>query len=174
MGNVEFRHILIERLRQEVDLVLAVLKKHTGQHVNSTDRLSRRETKMTNGPTRATVHPYRSRSCRNNLQQPVAPRRQGPWVHSPSLNGVLGAPPSGRFLFGMPAQGPSRPLRQMAVSWVADLWYGPPLSGGRKPLIHSPRREVVSGPATPRGAHPTASGRLVGVASFWQSALLGS
>ena len=50
---------------------------------------------MTNGPTRATVHPHRSSSCRNNLQQQVAPRRQGPWVPSLSRNGVFGAPPLG-------------------------------------------------------------------------------
>ena len=47
---------------------------------------------MTNGPTRATVHPYRSSSCRNNLQQQVAPRCQGPWVPSLSRNGVLEGP----------------------------------------------------------------------------------
>ena len=70
---------------------------------------------MTKGPTRATVHPYRSSSCRNNLQRPVAPRRQGPWVPSLSRNGVFGSPlrliPTstflwqlGRFLFGLPAR----------------------------------------------------------------------
>ena len=61
---------------------------HTGQAVNSTVRLTENETKMTNGPTCATVHPY-------NLQQQVAPRRQGPWVPSLSRNGFFGAPPLG-------------------------------------------------------------------------------
>ena len=41
--------------------------------------------------------------------------------------------------------------------------------GGRRPLTHSPRREVVSGPAHTRGAHPTASGRLEEVVLFRQS-----
>ena len=44
----------------------------------------------------------------------------------------------------MPARGPSRPLRQMA----------PPLSGGRRPLTHSFRTEVVSEPAPHRGCPP--------------------
>ena len=60
----------------------------------------------------------------------------------------------------MPAWGPSRPLCQLAGSRVVALWYDPPLSGGRRPLTHSPRRVVVSGPANTEGAHPTASGRL--------------
>ena len=63
----------------------------------------------------------------------------------------------------MPAWGPSRPLRQMAGSRVAALWYDPPWSGGRRPLTHSPRREVVSGPATPRVPTP----RLLGVSKEW-------
>ena len=50
---------------------------------------------MTNGPTRATVHPYRCSSCRNNLQQPVAPRCHSPWVPFLSRNGVFGAPSLG-------------------------------------------------------------------------------
>ena len=60
----------------------------------------------------------------------------------------------GRFLFGMPAWGPSRPLRQMAGSRVAALWYDPLLSGGRRPRTHSSRREVVSGPAHTGGCPP--------------------
>ena len=66
---------------------------HTGQAFNSMVRLTGSEMKMTNGPMRATVHPCQSSSCRNNLQQPVAPRRQGRWVPSPSRTGVVGAPP---------------------------------------------------------------------------------
>ena len=50
---------------------------------------------MTNGPTRATVHPYRSSSCRDNMLQPAAPRRHGSWVPSLSRMGFLGAPPLG-------------------------------------------------------------------------------
>ena len=61
--------------------------------------------------------------CHDNLREPVAPRRQGPWVPSPSRTGVFG-PPSpccithagsrvphfgdkwqlGRALFGLPAR----------------------------------------------------------------------
>ena len=66
---------------------------HRSEAVNSTVRLTGSETKMTSGPTRATVHPYRTSSCRNNLQQQVAPRRQGPWVPSLSRNGVFRGPP---------------------------------------------------------------------------------
>ena len=55
---------------------------------------------------------------------------------------------SGRSLFGMPARGPSRPLHRLVGT--PALCYGPPLSGGRRPLTHSPRREVASGPATQR------------------------
>ena len=68
--------------------------------------------------------------------------------------------------------GPSRPL--LVGYRVAALALGPPLPGGRRPLTHSPRREVVSGPAITEGAHPTASGRLGTVALMKQSALLGS
>ena len=57
---------------------------------------------------------------------------------------------------------------------VAALVHGPPLPGGRRPLTHSPQREVVSGPAIMEGADPTASGRREGVALMKQSALLGS
>ena len=63
---------------------------------------------------------------------------------------------SGSCLFGIPARGPSRPLRRMAGSRVAAHWYGPPLSGGRRPPTHSPRREVVSAP------------RLLGVSQEWR------
>ena len=64
---------------------------------------------------------------------------------------------------GMPARGPSRPLRRMAGSRVTALYYGPPLSGGRRPLTHSRRREVVSGPATPRVPTPRLVTRMSGV-----------
>ena len=139
---------------------------HTGQAVNSTVRLTRSETKMTNGPTRATVHPYRSGSCRNNLQQKMAPRRQGPWVPSLSRNGVFGAPPLGviptlvreyfflwqlgLILFGMQARGPSRLLLR--------------LDGSRVAAFCSVRREVVSGPAAQRVPTP----RHLGVSQEWR------
>ena len=64
----------------------------------------------------------------------------------------------GRFLFGLPAR-----LRHLVGFWVAALQLVPPLPGDRMPLTHSPRREVVSGPAT-RGV-PTR--RLLGVAKRW-------
>ena len=78
---------------------------------------------MTNGPMRATVHPFRRSSCRDNMLHPVAPRRQGPWVPSPRTLGLFGVPPFlctdathavsrvplfcgswAAFLFGLPAQ----------------------------------------------------------------------
>ena len=53
----------------------------------------------------------------------------------------------------------SAPCDTWSVLGVAALTHGPPLPGGRRPLTHSPQREVVSGPAITGGAHPTASGR---------------
>ena len=122
---------------------------------------------------------------RDSAQGGVVPRRQGPWVPSLSRTGGLWGPSPwcnthagkrvpfghdwqlGLFLFGMPARGPSRPLRRMAGSRVAA-----PFVRDRRPLTHSPRREAVSGPAHTQGAHPAASGRFGGVALFKQSALL--
>ena len=131
---------------------------------------------MTNGPTPASVHPYRSSSCRNNLQQAVAPRLQGPWFPSPSRTGLLGAPPlraiptlvreylldtSGSWAsFSSRCQPRVRVVPFVEWPVLGSLWYGLPLSGGRRPLTHSPRRKVVSGPATPRVPTP----RLLGVA----------
>ena len=113
---------------------------------------------------------------------PLPHRHWGLWASSPlcaqATHADLRAPLSGdewqlgSCLFRMPARGPSRPLRHLVGFRVAALQHVPPLSGGRRPLTHSPRREVVSGPANTEGAHPTASGRLAGVALFWQSALL--
>ena len=66
----------------------------------------------------------------------------------------------------------SKLLREFLLSlvgfWVAAPSFVPPLPGGRRPLTHSPRREV-GGPAHTRGAHPTASGRLKTVVLFRQS-----
>ena len=53
----------------------------------------------------------------------------------------------------------SAPCVTWSVFGSPPLQFVPPLPGGRRPLTHSPRREVVSGPAHTRGAHPTASGR---------------
>ena len=61
------------------------------------------------------------------------------------------------------------PLRRLVGFRVAALPFVPPLPGGRRPLTHSPRREVVSGPANTEGAHPTASGRRKEVVLFRQS-----
>ena len=95
----------------------------TGQlHPQVTDRRRRGQ-----GPGRCADrsslagHPLHASSCRDNLQQPVAPRREGPWVPSPSHTAVFGPPPLctlspptlvriilarqlGRCLFGMPAR----------------------------------------------------------------------
>ena len=127
---MEFRHILNERHRQEVDFALVGLKglsnltpretacsrvrtvssvpseecviashshrapsEHTGQAVNSKVRLTRSETKMTKGLTRATVHPFRSSSCRDHMLHPVAPRRLGPWAPPFRAVGSLGPHP---------------------------------------------------------------------------------
>ena len=72
----------------------------------------------------------------------------------------------------MPAWGPSRPLCHLGGFRVAAPSFVRPLPGGRRPLTHSPRREVVSRPAHTRGAHPTASGRhalAVGTQSLWDA-----
>ena len=63
----------------------------------------------------------------------------------------------------------SAPCVTWAVLGSPPLQHCPPLPGGRRPLTHSPRREVVSGPAHTRGAHPAASGRLEKVVLFRQS-----
>ena len=68
-----------------------------------------------------------------------------------------------------PGSSESAPCVTWAVFRVAAPSFVPPLPGGRRPLTHSPRREVVSGPAHTRGAHPTASGRLQTVVLFRQS-----
>ena len=73
------------------------------------------------------------------------------WVASP---GVLSQPPAslGRFLG-----------RRPFLAFHHCL-------AGRRPLTHSPRREVVSGPAHTRGAHPTASGRhAMSVSAAWDA-----
>ena len=58
-----------------------------------------------------------------------------------------------------PGSSESAPCVTWSVLGSPPLELVPPLPGGRRPLTHSPRREVVSGPAHTRGAHPTASGR---------------
>ena len=152
---------------------------HTGYLMEmSSTGLSRSVTMETTRPTHATVHPYRASSCRDAK--------------------VFGSPP----LRTMGSLGPSLVCNTLAGSRVPlfvavrslSLWDAtpgsesspsslgrflgrrpsarPPLPGDRRPLTHSPRREVVSGPAHTRGAHPTASGRLKTVALFQQSALL--
>ena len=63
---------------------------------------------------------------------------------------------------------PSRPLYRLVGFRVAAHPLVPPLPVGGIPLTHSPRREVASGPAHTRGAHPAASGRLSTVALFRQ------
>ena len=142
------------------------------------------------GRTSSTIWAPRACGCRDNPQKQngaTTPGFSGPF---PSDSGVFGPPPLfvccsprwvestsffwqlGLSLFGMPARGPSRPL--LVGYRVAALALGPPLPGGRRPLTHSPRREVVSGPAITEGAHPMASGRREGVALMKQWALLGS
>ena len=159
---------------------------HTEQAVNSTAPLAGGETEMTNGLTRATVHPYRSSSCRNNLQQQVAPRRQRPWVPSLSRNGFFGLPPLGaiptlvrEYLFcGSWASFSSG--CQPGVR-VVPLVRWPVL--GSPPLVRSTiaRWQEATDPQSPEGgsqrachtggAHSTASGRLEGVALIEQTAL---
>ena len=145
---------------------------------------------MTNGPTRATVHPHRRISCRNNLQQQVAPRRQGLWVPSLSRDGVFGAPLLGatptlvrEFLFRRKWQLGRFPLRDASQGSEPS----PPSDGrfqGRRTLVRSTivRWQEGTDPQSPEGgsqrachtegAHPTASGRLEGVALIEQTVLL--
>ena len=117
---------------------------HTGQAVNSTVRLTRSETKMTNGPMRATVHPVRRRSCRDNMLHPVAPRRHGPWVPSPRTLGSLGPltscaemPPTLFRVYLLTVAVGKRSL------WVASpgVMSQPPVSlgrfSGRRPFVRS-------------------------------------
>ena len=54
-------------------------------------------------------------SCRDNLQKPVAPRRQGSWIPSPSNAGVFGAPP---FFFTDATHAVSR-VPPFCGSWAA-------------------------------------------------------
>ena len=75
----------------------------------------------------------------------LAVRARSLWVASP---GVLS----------------QHPLSHLVGSWVAALSFVPPLPSDRIPLIHSPRREVASSPAT-RGV-PTP--RLLGVSKRWR------
>ena len=58
-----------------------------------------------------------------------------------------------------PGSSESAPCITWSVFGSPPLQHGPPLPGGRWPLTHSLRREVVSGPAHTEGAHTTASGR---------------
>ena len=151
-------------------------------------RLSRTETKMTNGPTRATVHPYRCSSRRDNPQQPVAPRRQGLRVPSPSRTGFFCPPPFcviptlvREYLLVTIGSWASvslgcQPGVRVVPFFAWTVPGSPPFCSVRHcKVTHSPRREVVSRACHTEGAHPTASGRhalVVGVALFEQSALL--
>ena len=133
--------------------------------------------------------PQHACSCRDKLQQQVALRREGLsvpplghrdlWVPFPQCTDATHAgkivPFCGSWASFSPGCQPgseSSPSSDGRFLGSPLLWYCPPLSGGRRPLTHSPRKEVVSGPAHTEGAHTTASGRLAGVALFEQSALL--
>ena len=117
-------------------------------------------------------------SCRDNLQKPVAPRRQGSWVPSPSSAGVFGAPPF--FLHRCHPRG----FESSSFLWHLgrfSLWVASPgvLSQlpaslgrfmGRRPFVRSTiaRWQEATDPQSPKGgsqrarhtwgAHPTASG----------------
>ena len=128
---------------------------------------------MTNGPTRATVHPYRGSSCRNNLQQQVAPATPGSLGPLPFHAMVfLGPSPSGNttlvreYLFV--AVGPhslrdASPGSESSPSSDGRFW-------GRRPLVRSTivGWQEATDPQSPEGggqgachiegAHPTASG----------------
>ena len=102
-------------------------------------------------------------SCRNNLQKPVAPRSRGSFVPSPSCTGVFGCP----SVFCTDATHAVSRVLLYCSSWAAlapCIPFVPPPPGGRRPLTHSPRKEVVSGPTT-RGV-PTP--RLLGSSLEWQ------
>ena len=123
----------------------------------------------------------------NSLHRQLAERGAGALLLARVLHtGVLGPPP---FCAVTPPTLVREYLFLVAVGtgslWVASpgVLSQHPLTPGRfsgrhpsdwstiarcrRPLTHGPRREVVSGPA-----HPTASGRLEGVALFKQTALL--
>ena len=157
---------------------------HEGQAVNSTVRLTRGETKMTNGPMRATVHPFRSSSCRDSMLHPVAPRRQGPWVPSPRTLGSSGPLPSCALM-------PPTLFREFlfSVAGPLSLWVASPgvlsqppaslgrflgrrpaarsaIAGGRRPLTHSPRegggqRACTHGGCPPHGFWATRNSGVV-------------
>ena len=147
----------------------------------SSTGLSRSATKDTNRPTHATVHRYHASSCRDNLQQPVAPRRQGPWVPPLHALGVFGHPSLvcnthvvlrvplghewqlGRSLFGLPA-------RVRVVPFVTRSVLGStPLS-----TFHHCTGQVATDPQSPKGGSQRAcpqgvpTPRLLGVTQEWR------
>ena len=128
--------------------------------------------------------------CHDNLREPVAPRRQGPWVPSPSRTGVFGPPP----LVVSPTLVREYLITVTSGSWVAFSLGCQPGSYESAPCVTwtvfgtPPLRtvshctgQVATDPQSPRGgsqracptrgAHPTASGRLGTVAvrplSLW-------
>ena len=93
------------------------------------------------------------------------------WRHDARVLGSLSLAPKllREFLLSLVGFWVAAPLCRTVGFWDAAPSFVPPLPGGRRPLTHSPRREVVSGPAHTRGAHPAASGRLKTVVLFRQS-----
>ena len=143
--------------------------------------LSRSATKETNRPTHATVHPYRVSRCRDNLQQPVAPRRQGPWVPFPFAHWGLWAPSllcnthagsrvplcvAVRIAFSLGCQHGSY---ESAPFFAWSVLGSPPSS-----TIHHCTGQVATDPQSPKGGSQRAcplgvpTPRLLGVSKEWR------
>ena len=141
---------------------------------------------MTKGRRRCSgrARPQRASSCRDNLWflGPLPFAHWFLWAPSPSRTGVFGAPSFGAIptlvreyllvasgswasvsLGGQPGSSESAPYVTWSV-FGSPPFLVPPLHGGRRPLPHSPRREVVIGPAT-RGV---LTSRLPGVSQRWR------
>ena len=70
----------------------------------------------------------------------------------------------GPLLFGMPARGPSRPLLRLIGSVVAAPFVLSTIVRWQEATDRQSRREVVSGPATPRVPTP----RLLDDSKEWR------
>ena len=129
--------------------------------------------------TYATVQTHHTCGCRDNPNQPMAPRRQGSRV--PSLRSVLMQPTLLReYLFVLGSQGAfslgCQPGSSESAPCVTRSILGSPLLFVRSAIV---RWQEATDPQSPKGgsqracptwgAHPTASGRLSTVALFKQS-----
>ena len=111
-------------------------------------------------------NPSTRRRCRRLSTPPAVfvqshqqlPRQlaESQWRHDAR---VLGSPPLApkllrEFLLTLVGFWVAAPLCRSVGFWVAAPSFVPPLPGGRRPLTHSPRREVVSGAGSHEGCPP--------------------